>query len=195
MPKEVRKNRNVKQVRKAVSVVRYWLIVAFILLIAEGISYYAWVKVKAEGDNDLKQRQYSLAILEYDQLKLINPFSKEPNKYIAIAKNGEKDVLTLKSFYQQIGDSKTVKLMNMAVATYPNPQSATLACQTILKNNDPQLAEICIQRTVQKWPKYLDAWTNYYYINLYQNKTQKISEKQIVSKIQQIDPTTKTLFP
>ena len=190
MPKEVQKNRNVKQAKKAVSVVRYWLIVAFILLIAEGISYYAWVKVKAEGDNDLKQRQYSLAILEYDQLKLINPFSKDPNKYIAIAKNGEKDVLTLKSFYQQIGDSKTVKLMNMAVATYPNPQSATLACQTILKNNDPQLAEICIQRTVQKWPKYLDAWISYYYTNQGLPKSQRVPTSLIVFNALQIDPAT-----
>jgi len=134
----------------------FWVLVA--LMIIQPIKMYAWNTIKANGDDALAARNFSLAHTEYTKLRLINAFSDQPKELLKQVDDAQADIFTLRSFYAKRHDTTMLALFDQAQADYPSPQAATLACQDLFSKTEAHLALVCITKTTATWPTYRDAW-------------------------------------
>lgn len=129
-----------------------------LILLLQPIKAHAWDNIRALGDNALSQRQFSQARLEYQKLRLLNFRSQEPFALYHRLNLAEKDLMTLKSFYQERNEIKQLNLLNQASADYSSPEEALTNCQQLDQTGDKELTIYCIAKTNTTWPTYRDGW-------------------------------------
>ena len=66
--------------------------------------------------------------------------------------------MTLKSFYQDRGETTQLNLFNQASADYSSPEEALANCQRLDQTNDAELTIYCINKTNATWSTYRDGW-------------------------------------
>ncbi len=138
--------------------VAFLLVLIGALALAQPIKNHAWNVIQQAGDNALAARQFDTARLEYLKLRLIRPHDPQLATLNDRLAQAESNILTLRQFYLDRGETVIVAQMDQATATYPDPQAATTACQGLFKDNAADLALICIQNTTKTWPIYRDGW-------------------------------------
>ncbi len=162
------------------------LILVLALWIVQPIKRHTWNTIKNRGDNALARRDYATARLEYTKLRLISPRSPEPKILIDRVVTAGNDLLSLRTFYEGRGDVKILDMINSATRDYTSAEEAVVACQTLLKDREIDLAKLCIDRAGAKWPLYKEGW-------LTARAIAKITEdeeavKNAETRLRQIDP-------
>lgn len=141
-------------------VVVYSAIVLGLIVLVQPVKNYTWNAVVREGDTALAKRQFELARIEYTKLKLIRNGNVEPNRLIERVGTAEKDITSLREFYQTRGETEMLQLLDQATKQYDAPESATNACQDLARKEELDLALLCIQKTTITWPTYRDGWVS-----------------------------------
>lgn len=128
------------------------------LIIVQPLKNHAWNNILVAGDNALAARQFNLARTEYTKLKLVRPGDPLPHKLLQETDEAEHNILSLRHFYEARNDSAMLARMDEATRTYASPDQATLACQELAKQNELELALVCISNATTNWPNYRDGW-------------------------------------
>lgn len=160
---------------------------ALALLIAQPFKNHAWNAIRVAGDNALAAREFNLARTEYTKLKLIRPRDPLPNKLLQQTDEAERNILSLHDFYQARNDTEMLARMDEATKTYDSADQATLACQELAKQNELELALVCITNETTHWPNYRDGWLTMRYIAESLGRADISQTAQ--QKALQIDPT------
>ncbi|MFA6082481.1 MAG: hypothetical protein WC773_03670 [Patescibacteria group bacterium] len=139
----------------------YWTMVLMLILAVQPLKNHAYREIMKAGNNALSNGNYSQAITDYQKLRLIKMSDAKAISLIKTARDGQKDVLTLRQFYIDQGNTKMIDLFDQTSQkslTALTPPTALAVCQNIYNQNQPELALVCAQNLTTVWPQFRDGW-------------------------------------
>ena len=115
---------------------------------------FVFEKNLSDGKSLLRERKYTEAYVKFEKAAILNPFSKEPDDLLALAKNAAADILSMRDFLRQEQQNDLLSLIDGADSKACNLE----ADRTLIEKNLAQIALVNLKFCTTDGPKNYDSW-------------------------------------
>ena len=127
----------------------------------------------SKGDELLAEKKYLSAQLEYQKALSLKKGNKAALDRIELAKDGEKNILTLEPFYEEQNNAKQIDLIKQATEVPKTEKEGVLLAKQLIEKGEYQLAAIPVKTVLEMDSSYQDAQT---YLAIANIKTAELTE-------------------